>query len=321
MVYCMHRPALAAQAILTLTIVSLAALHADASLIVNPARPITRKLEVQIIRTSLDGRLLPATVLGNASQQSAIEAGVDTIWAQAGIDVEFLPSVTAYADTFAYQGALQPRPTGDLPAMVNNARAAGKLNPDPQVLNMFFVNIAPGFNLLSQSTVAGMGFINGNGVAMFVGDSLLTFDKGRDIVAGVVAHEIGHNLGLTHTATGGANLMSPSGASEQLTPQQIETALRSSLLQTVTKPGDFNGDGYVDAADLMIWRGAYGVHGGGDADGDNDTDGVDLLLWQKHFSGGRPAGFSAIPEPATGSLALGCTVGLLTLNLWRRRRV
>jgi hypothetical protein len=280
------------------------------AIIVNSALPITHRVDVQIIQTSLDGGLLPATVLGNSSQQAAVEAGIDKIWAQAGIDIRFLPTITPYANTFAYRGALLPRPTGDLGAIVNNARSAGISNPDPKVLNMFFVEVAPGYGQLSESTAAGIAYINGNGSVLFTGENLLTFANGRDTIAGVVAHEIGHNLGLTHTESGGPNLMAPKGTTEQLTTAQIATALNSSYVQAALMPGDFTGDGIVNGADLAVWRTAYGVNANGDANGDGDTDGRDFLLWQRHFDSAL-AGIGAVPEPTSISLLFTCGLALI----------
>src|SRR5262249_22982203 len=48
--------------------------------------------------------------------------------------------------------------------------------------------------------------------------------------------------------------------------------------------GDFNLSGYTDAADLAIWRSAFGVNGQADADRDGDSDGTDFLKWQRDFS-------------------------------------
>ena len=57
----------------------------------------------------------------------------------------------------------------------------------------------------------------------------------------------------------------------------------------VTFPGDFDGDGYVGAADLVIWKDGFGATSGaspadGDADGDEDVDLCDLLNWQRDFN-------------------------------------
>src|SRR5262249_29892284 len=157
----------------------------------------------------------PATVFGNASQAASIEAGIDKIWAQAGIDINFLPAINRYNSTFAYQGIAGSgkRPSSDLGTILTNARnQGGVLNPSSTVIDMFFVNVTPGFTPLSENTTAGLANIARNGIAVFVGDNLLTFQNGLDIVAAVVAHEIGHNLGLSHTADGRANLMAGSNS-------------------------------------------------------------------------------------------------------------
>jgi hypothetical protein len=278
----------------------------SATIIVNPARPISERLDIQIIQTSLNGGLLPATIFGSATQRADIEADIDLIWSQAGIDIEFLPTITKYANTFAFQGSLSPRPTGDLNAMIANASEAGKLNSNPKVVNMFFVEIVPGFAQLTQWSAAGIANIGANGMAIFTGESLLGSLENREVIAGVVAHEIGHNLGLSHTATGGPNVMSPKGTSEQLTTQQINTALQSSLLQDAAPSSDFNGDGIVNRADLTVWRNAYDVNDNGDADGDGDTDGRDFLIWQKQYGNGALTTFQAVPEPASITLIFAC---------------
>jgi hypothetical protein len=141
-------------------------------------------------------------------------------------------------------------------------------------------------------------------MAIYAGESLLTFANGRDAIVGVVAHEIGHNLGLVHTVSGIANLMAPNGTSEQLTSQQVTTALNSRFVKDAGMAGDFTGDGIVNAADLAVWRGAYGVNANGDADGDGDTDGRDFLLWQNNYGSGALAALETIPEPTSAALAL-----------------
>ena len=51
-------------------------------------------------------------------------------------------------------------------------------------------------------------------------------------------------------------------------------------------PGDFDGDGDVDGADLAQWEGDYGVNGESDADSDGDSDGQDFLEWQRNAGRG-----------------------------------
>lgn len=73
----------------------------------------------------------------------------------------------------------------------------------------------------------------------------------------------------------------------------------------VSLPGDFNGDGVVDAADLAVWSTSIAAgDGGGDADDDGDTDGADLLAWQRDLGMSWtdlaiPSGVGSVPEPTT----------------------
>jgi len=82
-----------------------------------------------------------------------------------------------------------------------------------------------------------------------------------------------------------------------------------------TRRGDINLDGVINATDLQIMAGNFGLSGLGYADGnlncDAVIDGTDLLLLQSNF------GFSATgaPEPATLAMILAGSVALL-----RRRR-
>ena len=89
---------------------------------------------------------------------------------------------------------------------------------------------------------------------------------------------------------------------------------------TMPVPGDYNADGFVDAADYVVWRNALGSNDPM-ADGNNDgvVDGEDYDLWMSNFGVLSSEGSSvlAVPEStSTGILILGIT----TCGLARRRQ-
>jgi hypothetical protein len=91
---------------------------------------------------------------------------------------------------------------------------------------------------------------------------------------------------------------------------------------------DFNGDGFVDLADLDILEMNIGITMGatplqGDADRDGDVDGDDFLIWQRTIGpvppgagSGSSANLANVPEPACLALLAS---GLLALASIRRR--
>jgi glucosylceramidase len=68
-------------------------------------------------------------------------------------------------------------------------------------------------------------------------------------------------------------------------------------------PGDLNGDGTVDSADLDVWRAAFGSSSSADADGDGDADGADFMIWQRQLSAPAPADANGTPECSSCTLA------------------
>lgn len=93
---------------------------------------------------------------------------------------------------------------------------------------------------------------------------------------------------------------------------------------TPTEDTDFNNDGIVDGADLLIWQRGFGIsdgtalNGNGDANLDGNVNATDLGLVKGKF-GGPPAVVTvgAVPEPASWASA---AVALAIASVWRRSR-
>ncbi len=85
--------------------------------------------------------------------------------------------------------------------------------------------------------------------------------------------------------------------------------------------GDYNRDGDVNSADYVLWRKNVGKYvtqyNGADGSGNGIIDQSDFNVWRSHFSAppGSGAGpTSAIPEPATLWLLLGCIGVVVSLR-------
>jgi glucosylceramidase len=88
----------------------------------------------------------------------------------------------------------------------------------------------------------------------------------------------------------------------------------------VARPGDFNGDSTVNAADLDVWRESFGaeVDAMADGDGDGDSDGADLLVWQRNLTA-RASLLeltNRVPECCMHTLGCMAGAGLLIAKRW-----
>ncbi|MCA9472855.1 MAG: PEP-CTERM sorting domain-containing protein [Nitrospirales bacterium] len=140
------------------------------------AIPIDQKVTIQPIQVC-DNYFISCAPVG------LLEAETDKIWSQAGIDVDFLsPTQFNRADFLVLN---------NIDEVIDLFRSPGHGNhPDNQVLNMWFVNDILG--------AYGFGELGGNGMA--IRSDVFTLNMGAGGSFGTIAHEIGHNLGLTHAS-------------------------------------------------------------------------------------------------------------------------
>lgn len=100
---------------------------------------------------------------------------------------------------------------------------------------------------------------------------------------------------------------------------QMGTADFDNFVVRQTSPGDYNGDGLVDAADYTVWRDHVAdaaAYLPADGDGDVDVDQDDYDVWSTNYGASVAAAVaSTTPEPS----ALALAVPLVPIALRRRR--
>ena len=242
----------------------------EATLITNAPMPITHLLKINPIIVRDNAGNNPATFMGTVAQETSIKGLVDTIWAQAGIDVMWLAPMSLNS-TETLNGSEGPNG--------NNPRPQSDLTSDPggidhetigenagvrvaNTINMFFVDIAAGFGPLGLNFVAGLAEVPGNDISLYVGSDLLNFLGGQELVASVISHEIGHNLSLPHLeVTEGllrSGLMDPPVPGERLNSAQIGAALSSGinagLLVAVPEPSAFLFVGSIALIGMVVTK-------------------------------------------------------------------
>ncbi|MEM9805280.1 MAG: zinc-dependent metalloprotease family protein, partial [Cyanobacteria bacterium P01_D01_bin.56] len=192
-------------------------------------------LEVQPIQVCDDAGFVCAQV-------ELFETIVDKIWEQANIDVVFLPlnqlndSTYLTTDENEFSDLSFSGPAGSFGRHPDSTRTDGPIN-------LWFVDVIQTSTGLIQF---GNAWVGQNGA--LVSDDILDFNNGIGRLD-VIAHELGHNLGLRHSTLGAGdpeNLMTaggsrtipesiddifPDGAQlSQLNAAQIERARQSSLV-------------------------------------------------------------------------------------------
>lgn len=100
----------------------------------------------------------------------------------------------------------------------------------------------------------------------------------------------------------------PPGYQWDLSVNSLAKTVELEMIGITNLPGDFNGDTFVDEADLAYWEAHYGPGG---------LSGADFLVWQQNYS---PSGLSAatsVPEPTAAVLT---ALSMLALAMRRPHR-
>jgi hypothetical protein len=218
------------------------------------------------------------------------------------------------ADFLIWQGHYDPTPPTVTAVTVNNTPAEGVSSTDSsdggiQTVTVTFsepvtftaqdvqVQVTDRVGGTTRTALAAPPAISGSGTDTMT----LTFAPGSVVnkvlcitLAGTAASDgsaiadLAGNLLDGQAKGGGAYLASAADL-----PSGDGTAGGSAVFYVVSRtssglPGDFNGDGFVNGADFLIWQQNYGKIGGatlamGDANGDGNVTGADFLVWQENY--------------------------------------
>jgi hypothetical protein len=128
------------------------------------------------------------------------------------------------------------------------------------------------------------------------------------------------------TAGGGPQLSDLNFQFLLSTGQVLNGVIEFASMASLHDPADFDGDGDIDGADVLVWQRTLGATGlppgsGADANGDGRVDGADLAVWRTRVTAANSVPSSgAVPEPSSLMMMLPALLCGRRLLRWLRGR-
>lgn len=188
---------------------------------------MTFKNTPHVLSRGIASALLALSAVGsaNAGFITTNEAGLDAVYAQAGIDIRFLSALTIYSSTLA---------TIDTNEEMDALGALGSYNANAPVVSAYFLDNI-NFCGIALPGIAGCAGVPGTFLVIVsaIASGDYNDQLGQFAAINVIGHELGHNLGLNHDETAG-NLMTSElqGGFGNLLSYQIDTIFNSQLVRT-----------------------------------------------------------------------------------------
>ena len=292
-------PCLTCRLVPTLVLLALlGAIEARAQVYFDAVR--TNRVTVQLIQVTDDAGNNPANPGMSQTQLDKFEQACDKIWAQVGIDFEFLPVNTYKSTTF-----LNISSTGgsnDFYTLADETlKPLGQhgRNPTPSVVDLWFVA-----TIDSSSSTFGFSFVTEkafgvvfakNGVS--IANAAFNYNSGAGMLD-VIAYEVGRNLGLraTYDPIPQAEMLGANLDSRNLMYSRPVNQYPSSLGQI-----------YPDGLGYGLLTTAQGDRA------------IETMFTVSGSYGSYNAEWSAIPEPIHGVLLFGlASIGIAVRKLKNR---